>query len=420
MKHRDGFLDLIRGVAALLVMLGHLRAFLFIDYADAGVAHPLWKAFYLATGLGHQAVMVFFVLSGYFVGGSVLSAFVQQRFSWQRYAVARLSRLWTVLVPTLILTLALDSLGSRLVGEAYSGLYANVFCSGPSSETPASLGPLTFLGNLFFVQTIEVPVYGSNGPLWSLANEFWYYALFPLLVFAVTPLVRCGMRHKAQGTSHKAADGCGAECAAPVVPRDAAAEAAKGFRKTSGWGRAMISLFLATVLILWLPSRLVSYGLIWLMGAVVWWLAHHSPIGRWGKSKLWRVLPAPLFLASLALSKTDLWFGNDWMVAATFTLWMPGLLGPWPKTGWWSRVSTALSEVSYTLYVVHFPLLFFIAAFALGGHQWLPGPEAILIFTALALGVLLISAGWWWLFEYRTNQVRRWMTRLLSSRQPVS
>ena len=33
------------------------------------------KVFYLATGLGHQAVMIFFVLSGFLVGGSVITAF---------------------------------------------------------------------------------------------------------------------------------------------------------------------------------------------------------------------------------------------------------------------------------------------------------------------------------------------------------
>jgi len=38
--------------------------------------------------------------------------------------------------------------------------------------------------NVFFLQTITVPVYGSNSPLWSLANEFWYYLLFPLLLLA--------------------------------------------------------------------------------------------------------------------------------------------------------------------------------------------------------------------------------------------
>jgi peptidoglycan/LPS O-acetylase OafA/YrhL len=41
-----------------------------------------------------------------------------------------------------------------------------------------SLTPISLLGNLLFVQDFKVPVYGSNGPLWSLAFEFWYYMTF--------------------------------------------------------------------------------------------------------------------------------------------------------------------------------------------------------------------------------------------------
>lgn len=40
------------------------------------------------------------------------------------------------------------------------------------------------LGNLGFVQAVPVAVYCSNVPLWSFANEFWYYVMFPLLAVA--------------------------------------------------------------------------------------------------------------------------------------------------------------------------------------------------------------------------------------------
>ena len=42
------------------------------------------------------------------------------------------------------------------------------------------------MGNLFFLQTIFVPPFGSNAPLWSLSFEFWYYLLFPLCLFALS------------------------------------------------------------------------------------------------------------------------------------------------------------------------------------------------------------------------------------------
>jgi peptidoglycan/LPS O-acetylase OafA/YrhL len=56
----------------------------------------------------------------------------------------------------------------------------------------------TFVGNVMQLQEITVPSLGSNGPLWSLANEWWYYVLFGLCMIAYCPgrmltrVVACG------------------------------------------------------------------------------------------------------------------------------------------------------------------------------------------------------------------------------------
>ena len=188
MNQRDSGLDLVRGVSALLVVLSHLRGFLFLDLNELERSGVVTKLFYFVTGLGHQAVMVFFVLSGYFVGGSVLSGLVRNSFTWHGYGISRLTRLWMVLVPALLLTLCIDLLGRHWNPGAYAGDLCTEFMSGPTPSHPPSWNPMTFAGNLFFLQTISVPVFGSNVPLWSLANEFWYYLIFPLGVFGVKAL----------------------------------------------------------------------------------------------------------------------------------------------------------------------------------------------------------------------------------------
>jgi peptidoglycan/LPS O-acetylase OafA/YrhL len=78
-------LDLLRGLAAFLVLAGHLRAYVFqsfpeIDKAGAQLS-AFVKAFYFATGLGHQAVMIFFALSGFLVLGKALDDIIAYRFS---------------------------------------------------------------------------------------------------------------------------------------------------------------------------------------------------------------------------------------------------------------------------------------------------------------------------------------------------
>ena len=57
-------LDLIRAIAAFAVMVGHLRALFFADFAYLQSKSLPLGALYFFTGFGHQAVIVFFVLSG--------------------------------------------------------------------------------------------------------------------------------------------------------------------------------------------------------------------------------------------------------------------------------------------------------------------------------------------------------------------
>lgn len=65
-------LDALRGIAAVGVCLNHVRDIFFRDYSQLSHHNPLLALAYLATGLGHQWVIIFFVLSGYLVGGSAL------------------------------------------------------------------------------------------------------------------------------------------------------------------------------------------------------------------------------------------------------------------------------------------------------------------------------------------------------------
>ena len=116
---------------------------------ESGASGLVANGFYLITGLGHQAVLVFFVLSGYFVGGSVVDGFQRRRFSWTGYGIARLSRLWTVLLPALLLTLVLDTLGTQFSPTAYQGGFGAQFMSGPQQDAAAAHGWWCWLGICF-------------------------------------------------------------------------------------------------------------------------------------------------------------------------------------------------------------------------------------------------------------------------------
>src|SRR5947208_15340259 len=78
---------------------------------------------YFAGGLGRQAVVMFFVLSGFFIGWSVIGSIRSGRWSWRGYIVRRLTRLGIVLLPALLLTAFWDVAGIALFGvhSAYLG-----------------------------------------------------------------------------------------------------------------------------------------------------------------------------------------------------------------------------------------------------------------------------------------------------------
>lgn len=114
------------------------------------------------TSLGHEAVMIFFVLSGYLVGGSVLKQ--KHKFEWLKYSITRLTRLWVILIPALLLTLIVDQTLQFFQPEVFAGANIEMWASGPDKSNYSSSID-TLIGNIFFQQTIFVPVYGTNSPL---------------------------------------------------------------------------------------------------------------------------------------------------------------------------------------------------------------------------------------------------------------
>ena len=131
---------------------------------------PIDRVLYRLSNYGHSAVMIFFVLSGYLVGGSVLRATAAGRWSWRDYLLARGVRLYVVLVPALVLTALWDKVGLEVVaGSPGNSDTAQAIVD--QATVAAHSGPVPFPGNLAFLQTIAVPSYGSNVALWSLANE---------------------------------------------------------------------------------------------------------------------------------------------------------------------------------------------------------------------------------------------------------
>jgi peptidoglycan/LPS O-acetylase OafA/YrhL len=181
-------LDLLRWGSACLVAVGHLRNLLFVDYGDLYAPSLQLRLFYFATGFGNEAVIVFFVISGYLVGGKLALEGAAPG-TLINYFVHRFSRIYIVLLPALALTFALDVAGASLPGGVV--LYQKGGWSSALYFASADRHSLaTLLCNALNLQDAYCETFGSNGPLWSLAYEWFYYITFPFLLMLVSNLRR--------------------------------------------------------------------------------------------------------------------------------------------------------------------------------------------------------------------------------------
>ena len=145
------YLDPVRAAAAA-VLLSHV-----LPVFGIGKFFPAY---------GHDAVVVFLVLSGFVIA----YACDCKNTGFLDYVLSRLVRLWSVAVPALVLGMILRALlpspdaASRSLRDAAGSSLASLFFPGESWAGERSPP--------------------SNGPFWSLNCEAWYYAIYAAFVFA--------------------------------------------------------------------------------------------------------------------------------------------------------------------------------------------------------------------------------------------
>lgn len=153
MKQHYYYFDFARVIAAILVLLVHARVEILTPYSMLPVESKtlLTKMFFAICSLGTDGVIVFFILSGFLVGGRNLEKIIHGQGSAKHFAVNRLCRIF----PPLLLALLFSTVQKYITGDPIDGL---------------NIG-----GNLLCLQGIvvspEMPV------LWTIAYEMFFYLL---------------------------------------------------------------------------------------------------------------------------------------------------------------------------------------------------------------------------------------------------
>lgn len=350
------WLDLLRFLAAFAVVVVHARGHSFVEFGSlpAEQKTKLVFALYAITRIGSEAVTVFFVLSGFLVGGKALERIIRGQFRVGDYAVDRISRIYVPLLPALLLS----ALVAMYRGDAFT------------------IGGL--VGNLLGFQGLTTEPFALNGPLWSLSYEIWFYVLAGAV----------GVAAAYRGLHLRAA-----ACIVGVA--------------------AIFTILEASFLFCWVigalawvrrPER-ISIGMVLLSLALIMYGVVGVEIGMVSESV--KNLAIARFVPSVHVAHILLATGTALFIQQVI-LWQP-------RQAWLAtleRWGTPLGAFSYTMYLVHFPLLrLLIGLGVLPNSERSPSLSAssIAAFGLLVAGAVAGSVALYVLFERHTPKVRRWM-----------
>ncbi|WP_334156906.1 acyltransferase family protein [Oryzomicrobium sp.] len=305
-----------RGIAALFVCIDHAYGlFLEPHFGDTAVAS------HFVALAAHQAVMVFFAISGFLITRSILANLDRNAgFSLRDYLYARIARVYPPLVFSVLLTCLL-----YLIVQAL-GL------AGSSAEAPYRIGSFPLMREVFALSGRDAlralaMVNGlllANGPLWSLCIEWWIYVVVGLTVFVFS---------------------------------------VRGLLCKAAWGGVLV---LAATRLHGVNTHALFYLGIWLFGGALALARQRAggwPARPWGLiGGLFAVIMLVSALApDLVLAGGRLFGWGENAVQFVICAFWCALILPDQRSGTtmaWGALFH-LGECSFSLYILHFPLMLF-------------------------------------------------------------
>ena len=352
--NRAPWLDWIRFIAAFMVTVAHARGFNWVAYGQLPTSEKSLEAklFYAVTRVGVEWVIIFFVLSGFLVGGGTLKRCLDRKFQLGLFAIDRVSRIWVPFIPALLFVVAVQ-----------------LACGLP-------FGITAFLGNLFCLQGIFCE--SLSHPLWSLSYEVWFY----VIAGAIGVIMQYNDRRRSWGI---------------IV----LALGLSAFLRLSPW---LLACWLIGAACFFMSNELTKkrFVVVWILfilaGCVMSQLTSETLsvdtlsitgyIPRREVAWIMESAGAGLFIATVV------------KVVPTSS-WLVGLENMGPK----------LSSFSYTLYLTHVPTMELWGHFGPAKYSNL-STASLVFFTlkiASSLGVALLFYA---LFEAHTTKVRTWLRKV--------
>jgi peptidoglycan/LPS O-acetylase OafA/YrhL len=161
---RDSALDAIRGLAALSVVLFHIRGFPPFNLFNSEQA-----MLYRTISLGHEAVVLFFVMSGY-----VLFLQMQkQKISYFEFILKRIARIYPAYMVAILISITMQLIFHPIPNPKYHEWINVVWTESLTAKL------------LFEHFSLLLPGYRDNldSAVWSLAYEMRLSLFFPVIYY---------------------------------------------------------------------------------------------------------------------------------------------------------------------------------------------------------------------------------------------
>lgn len=357
-KQADYFvLNWIRGICAILVVLGHARNFYpFGDFTRSGDISGLNSVLLMPTALAMESVSIFFLISGFLVGGQVWRNVSAGNFKWNRFLADRLTRLWVVLIPGLFVS----DLVRNVIAE--NGILFNT-----SRDSLLNLGC-----NSVFLMPTRCEPFASNESLWSLGYEFYFYLVFALSVLLIK-------------------------------------------REMTTRSRFLNFFGLCAVILIFSPA-LLSLLFAWLCGFFIYIFSEMDKRLK-GPSRFRQFWTLSLTSLAIGVILTSAVIDSEVIVILLMAIFGSSLIllstcykeyASKPSRGF-RRYLDFFGKASFSIYVFHLPIVYL--NYTLLGE--IDQKYDVIVIYLIALLSILTSAGFYFLFEKHTLHVRRIVYRLL-------
>lgn len=327
------FIDLLRGLAAIMVMFGHA-----LDLSTASTYSwdlhqnpPFWCLIRSSIGNGIFWVWCFFIISGMCIHQSIARSVESQTFRWRHYIVARLTRIYPLFLLGIVLAYF-----AWILPEDWGNLASR------------NTHPWPQLGASFLCLQIFTTPFPAFETSWSLSCEVLYYAIWPILLLFF------------KGNGSRAAF-CAVACSCLVLIAIAAAWRVSERLSSSA---AMDGLWTTVILF---P--------LWASGA--WLGANWKSILQRMTKRLWIVSIFICVLAEILFVVFKYHVYPGWALNIPALVAAPGLLlflggssqFKLSQKPSWKPICKWLGKFSYPCYILHMQLLLIFHHFLI---EWLP------------------------------------------------